>query len=304
MSIIEGVTQRGAGIQRGPGAEFFVDAENGSDTYDGLAWGRAKATIQAAITLCTTGKGDIIWIAPGTYEEELTLTKDYVRLEGAMDNGYARPDIAPTTGKALYASTAQGVTLRHLRFVSVDDDVVHLEGNGSLIEDCVFDGEGIGATKALLRLQGRTDDDSYTGSEGIVRDCLFRLSGGYGLAFDTGSGSGNGVGVTHALIERCRFLDNTGVDVVALKTGVGGVYSVQDVLLSRCHFMEPKNKATWIDITTNADGAAANQTGMLEDCYFNDDTVDATAIKISGTGFGVVGCHSMDGEFDGSGLDD
>src|SRR3990167_2373128 len=93
MSIIEGVTQRGAGIQRGPGAEFFVDAENGSDTYDGLAWGRAKATIQAAITLCTTGKGDIIWIAPGTYEEELTLTKDYVRLEGAMDNGYARPDI-------------------------------------------------------------------------------------------------------------------------------------------------------------------------------------------------------------------
>lgn len=44
------------------GSLFFVDATNGSDTYDGLTPAMAKATITAAMALTTSGKDDCIVI--------------------------------------------------------------------------------------------------------------------------------------------------------------------------------------------------------------------------------------------------
>lgn len=293
----------GVNIPLAEGKVMYVDA-NVAASGDGTSPDSAFNTIDEALDEATSGAGDIIYIAPGEYAENVVITKDYVSLIGMTPAGYARPDIVPATGKAIFVNNAQGVVLQHLRMASTDDHVCHIEGNGFLVEDCVIDGDGNGATDAGLLLYGDSADDSYTASEGRVIDCLFRGLGGYGVLFKAAEAPGNGVGSTHCYFYGCRFIDNTGADFATEdNAGANGTYSVQDVIIERCLFAEPKNKATWIDFTTANGGAAGDQTGMIVDCFFNDDTVDTTAIQIVGTGVGVVGCHSMDGEFDGSGLD-
>jgi uncharacterized protein DUF1565 len=281
------------------GVARFVNADNGVDAGDGKQASDPFATIQHAVD--ASAAGDVIVVAPGTYDENLVVETDYLTIVGAV-GGYGRPDVTPATGVALTVS-AQGFRCARVRFAASDDDAVVQEGNGFTYVDCVFDGDaGQAATDALVRLKGNASDDSMTASEGVIQNCLFRGSDGFGLVFDTGDAPGNGVGCTHDVIDSCRFIDNVAADVATRDTGTG-VYSVQDTQITRCSFMEPKNKATWVDFTTSNGGAASDQTGVIEDCFFNDDTVDTTAVAIVGTGWGVVGCHSMDGEFDGSGLD-
>lgn len=283
-------------VKRADAKVFYVakndPAANDDNGGEDLAY--PLATIQQAIDNAVSGRGDTIYIAPAStaYAEALTITKDFLTLCGSVPGSYAKPDIVPASGKALYASTAQGLVLQHLRFaVESDNHVVHIEGNGWLIEDCVIDGDSAqAATKAGLLLKGNTADDSYTASEGTIRDCLIRGSDGYGIAFQEAVAP-NGVGVTHCIVERVRFIDNVAEDVIALAEA-GATYSVQDTLFSRCWFMS-KNKATHIDIQTN--NGASNTGNFFADCYIHDDTIDATAVKIAGTGSGGAGGYSMDG---------
>lgn len=275
--------------------EIFVDAENGSNANSGATSATAKATITAAITAASAG--DTILILPGTYEENVVVNKDYLRLVGAYEGGYARPDIAPTTGVGIKVS-AQGVVLKHLRAVSANDDVCQVTGNGYVIKDCVFDGDTNGATKAGIRLWCDAADDSYTASEGKIVDSLVRNSEGYGIAFDVQNAT-VGVGPTHVEVEDVRFIDNTGEDVIALATAAG-TYSIQDSQFRSCSFMS-KNKATHVDISTN--NGATNTGNVFEGCFFFDDTINTTAIKAGGTGSGFIGCFSLDGVIDGDALD-
>lgn len=281
---------------------FFVDADHddASDGHDGRDPARPLATIQQGIDNCTSGRGDIIFVAPGSYAENLTITsKDYITICGWLAPGYARPDVVPTTGSALVISLSQGTVLMHMRFASEDSDVVRNEGNGFHFEDCVFDGDsGMAATEALLRLWCDAADDSYTASEGVIRDCLFRGSPGYGIAFDVQNAL-VGVGPTHNVISDCRFIANTAEDIIALETAAG-TYSIQDTLFERCYFMS-RNKTTHVDLDTN--NGASNSGNMFAGCYFHDDTIDTTAIKVATANAAVVGCYGLDGVIDGDALD-
>jgi hypothetical protein len=251
-------------------------------------------TIDDAIK--NAASGDVIFVQPGTYKENLTVTTDYLTIVGAQLGGYGRPDVVPSTGVALTV-TAQGFVCKRVRFAASNSDAVRQKGNGFEYSDCVFDGDaGQAVTDALVRLKGDDDDDSFTASEGVIENCLFRGSDGFGLVFQGGETPGNGVGSTHCVIRGCRFIDNVGADVATLDNdSTDALYSVQDALVDRCYFMEPKNKATWIDFTTSNGGAVGLQTGMFSECFFNDDTLDGTSIKAQSTGFGFVGCYSLDG---------
>jgi hypothetical protein len=291
MPVIEGALTRGQSLER-PGASFYVNP-SGSRGY---------ATITAALAACESGRMDTIYVEPGTYEEAVVVSKDYVAIIGLVA-GYGRPDVVPAAGLALSVA-AQGFVSRHMRFASdgQDADVVRITGNGFRFEDCVFDGDaGMGATKALVRCWCDDDDDSLTASEGVFDDCLFRGSGGYGIAADVQDAT-VGVGPTHNVVRGCRFISNTAEDVIALETAAG-TYSMQDWLFDRCHFGmgTGKNKATHIDIQTN--NGATNTGNVFAFCSINDDTVDGTAVKMAGTGSSLVGCASLDGVFDASGLD-
>lgn len=253
-------------------------------------------TIQAAINDAV--RGDTIFVQPGEYDENLTVSRDYITIVGAQMGGYGRPDIAASTGVCLTVS-GQGFVCRRVRFASQDgSDCVIQEGNGFRYEDCVFD-DASDANEAGLRLKGNADDDSFTASEGVVVGCLFR-GNAVGIVFDTGDAPTNGVGCTHDVVERCRFIDNT-VDLATQDTGTG-VYSVQDTLITGNQFLD-KNKAVYIDFTTTNGGAAGDQSGMISDCYFATDAITTTNIAIVGTAFTVVGCYDTVGVQDGSGLD-
>ena len=274
---------------------------NANDDHDGTDPLYPLETIAAALANVVSGRGDKIEVAPGTYEENLVVTKDYVTIAASMPGGYARPDIAPTAGIAL-VNRSQGLVCLGLRFVSEDSDTVRIEGNGFKFFDCVFDGSaGQAATEAALRLWCHATDDSYTASEGLFEDCLIRNSNGYGVAFDVQAAL-VGVGPTHNVFHRCRFISNVAEDIIALATAAG-VYSLQDNLFEGCHIGmgTSKNKATHIDISTN--NGATNTGNVFAGCYINDDTVDGTAYKGAGTGSSLIGCYSLDGVIDGSALD-
>ena len=253
-------------------------------------------TIQSAIDAAVSG--DVIYVQPGTYTETLTVTTDYLTIIGAQLGGYGRPDVTRTTGIVLTV-TAQGFVCSRMRFFSTDgSDVVWQKGNGFRYVDCVFD-DASDAGKCGLLLKGDADDDSFTASEGVVSGCLFRGSA-IAMAFDTGAAPTNGVGCTHDVVEGCRFIDNT-QDIVTLDSG-GGVYSVQDTLITDCYFLD-KGKTNYIDFTTANGGAASDQTGMVTNCYFAVDDLTTTNVAYVGTGFAFVGCYDAGGVEDSTGLD-
>jgi len=253
------------------------------------------STIQSALN--AAGPGSTIFVQPGTYDESLTVTTDYITLVGGVEGGYGRPDVVGSASPPLTV-TAQGFVCKKMRFAATTDDAVVQEGNGFKYEDCVFDGD-LTAAKAGLRLKGNDDDDSFTASEGVVVNCMIR-GNALGIVFDTGAAPANGVGCTHDVVKDCRFIDNT-KDITTADTGLG-TYSVQDTLITGCQFLD-KNKTNYIDLTTANGGAASDQTGMISNCYFATDSITTTNVAMVGTGFTLVGCFDTVGVQDGSGLD-
>lgn len=282
---------------------YYVDGVNGSDRRDGLSPEGALATISKALTLAQAG--DTIKIFPGTYIENVVATKDYITLEGAIEARYGWPDIAPASGLAIHSQACQGTVLRRLRCAApaADTDLVRIEGNGFLVEHCVFDGDAaMGNAKALLRLKGNAADDSFTASEGRIRDSLFRNSGGQGIVFDTGDTPGNGVGSTDVQVTDNIFDRNDQEDIATQDTG-GGVYSVQDCHILRNQFRS-KAKTTYIDFTTANGGGAGDQSGEINgNTFAHEGFVAGTTVKIVGTACSFAGNFGIVGVIDGSGLD-
>lgn len=298
------VMPMGLGIPQGRGGStWFVNndpAQGGNDSNDGTV-NYPLLTINGAIDKASAG--DSIGIFAGSYPENVVVDKDFLTLFGVQNSGYAKPDVVPTSGKALYNQAAQGMVLRHIRFAApaADTDLLLVEGNGFIIEDCVLDGNATqGDAKALIRLKGNATDDSYTASEGIIRGCLFRGSGGDGIIFDTAAPA-VGVGETDDVIESCIFV---GIDQIAIATADTGpgLYSIQRGVIRFCLF-EDKNKATYVDLTTSNGGAASDQSGSFYSNWLATDTMTTTKIKAVGTGWTFIGNYDTVGIFDGSGLD-
>lgn len=292
------VGEAGRSIPNANGQCWFVDDSAGSDGNAGNDPTQALKTIGQAVTKAGNGTGDSIFVYPGTYAENIVVDKDYLSIIGAVFAGYARPDIVPVTGYPIQVN-AQGFSGMRLRTSGTNFDCVAQHGNGFRYADCVFDGDGSGGT-AGLRLVGLDANTSFTASEGVVMGSLFRGCN-TGLMFDSAAPP-NGVGSTDNLIFGNRFYSNA-EDIATFNTGIGGVYSVQLVNIIKNYFAD-KNKAVYIDITTNADGPAGSQTGLIAGNHFACDAiVAATQVKMVGTGFTFVGNFDTVGLVDGSGLD-
>jgi hypothetical protein len=292
-----------------PGQTVFVDAVNGTSGMDGLTPQTAVKTVTQALAILNKlpgaasglAGGDTIFVFPGSYSDNMVINRDYVSIIGCTFAGYGRPDFEATTGVTLTIQ-AQGFRAQHCRFAGTADVVVQ-NGNGFMYDDCVFDGDGNGATTALFRFLPallRASTTHFTASEGVIQNSLFRGSGGFAIAFDTAAAP-VGVGSTDNVIRGNLFRANTGVDIVTRDTGTG-TYSVQLVTISENKF-EDKNKATYLDFTTTNGGAASDQSGTVAGNYFSSDTMTTTVIKAVGTAFTFPGNYDNVGIFDGSGLD-
>jgi hypothetical protein len=287
-------------IPNSSGSVWFVDAVNGSDGNGGTGSADAFKTIGQAISKAGNGTGDTIYVYPGSYAENLVVSKDYLAIIGAVWAGYAKPDIEAAAGITLTV-TGQGFMSRHCRYAGTAD-VVKQQGNGFLYSDCVFDGDGNGATTALVRLVPSNTNTHQTASEGTIQNCLFRGSGGFGLIFDTATAA-VGVGSTDNLITGNIFRENTGVDIATKNTGAVATYSVEFTVIGQGNIFEDKNKATYIDFTTTNAGGASKQSGTVDGNIFCTDTMSTTIIKAVGTAFTFPGNADNVGIFDGSGLD-
>ena len=302
-----GVTSYGVpvipqGISFSKNSKVFFVAPNGGG--NGTSVNQPVPTIQGAIDLCRSGFGDVIFVAPGTYAENLTIVgKDYISIIGCVTPGYARPDVVPAAGIALSCTTSQGLVLQHMRFASSDSDSVVNEGNGFQFVDCVFDGDsGQSATETNLRLVGNSADDSYTASEGLIQDCLFRNSNGSGLTFQHAA-TPSGVGTTDNRIINCRFYGNAQKDIIsAANTSGGGAGIVLTTEINGCQFLT-KNKAVYMTLNTVsfAGGDAALNSGLISgNSFANTASLNNTKIAIGGTALVFTGNFDAVGVTNGS----
>jgi len=95
------------------GTAWFVDATNGNNGNSGTDPGNAFKTITKAHAVATAG--DTIFIQPGSYTENLVITKNYITLHGAQLAGYGRPDVVPEPRLQLEMVPSRGVMPRRIR---------------------------------------------------------------------------------------------------------------------------------------------------------------------------------------------
>lgn len=271
---------------------WVLSGMSGSGTSPEDAFGTIQAAVDRAIA------GDTIMVMGGDgYDETVTVDDDYISIIGAMIGGYARPDVAPDAGVALIVN-GQGFYTRHMRYVSADSDSVQWHGNGGQAVDCVFDGDaGQAATEACLRLVGLAADDSYTASENLFLDCLFRGStSGAGIIFQHAA-LPSGVGVSDVRIVGCRFYGN-GVDLLsAVNVDGGGAGIFLNLLVTGCQFLTVGAAYVYMDMDQGAAGDLAANSCLISNNWFADEALIAAQIDISGQ----ANCMFV-GNYDAAGL--
>lgn len=151
----------------GTGSMFYVDSVTGADTDTGLTWALAKATIDAAVALCTDGNNDIIFVASG-HEETLTadisLDIDDITVIG-IGSGTDRPEVTLDTSTDQIVIDAANVTVYNISFKAGVTDVADCisfadESDGSAVIGCYFP-EPANATHeftAVFQLASGTQD--------------------------------------------------------------------------------------------------------------------------------------------------
>src|SRR3972149_11416212 len=73
------------------GQALFVDPVTGNDLSTGQSWDTAVKTINRALAIAVSGRCDRIYCAPGTYLENVLVTKDSITLIGFFPGGQDRP---------------------------------------------------------------------------------------------------------------------------------------------------------------------------------------------------------------------
>lgn len=120
---------------------YYVDGTNGDDTWDGLSWGSAKATIQEAVD--TSDNWGKIYIAAGTYVENVVIDKNNIKVIGVSRDTVI---ISPATGMPLHVN-ANFCTIAQLT-AKVNDDGetgILLTGSRNVVADIVTDTSLVGA---------------------------------------------------------------------------------------------------------------------------------------------------------------
>jgi hypothetical protein len=278
-------------IPNANGQILFVDS-SGVFSQTGA---QAFPTIQGAINACVSGAGSTVFVFPGTYGENVTVNKDAVALIGAVGAGFNRPDVTPTTGKALVV-TGKGFYCSRMRFAANDADSVHQQSSGFFYDDCVFDGGSAQTNvQGLVRLAGSA---AGTASEGVIQNSLFRGNTlGIGLIFQYRLLAFGGEGTTDNQILNNRFYLNA-VDIKTLtNTNGGGAGMLQDTLIQGNSFETVGAAFVYTNFLAGAAGDLAANSALIRGNAFAD-------LAIVKAQLGYVGNPNIiaSGNYDATGL--
>lgn len=250
----------GSSIPVKSGTAFFVDGTDGSNNNTGASWEAAKATIAAAITAASTG--DTIYIAAGSYDEEVTIAKAGLTLVGAANRGSV--GIAPTaTNATAMTINANGVTLVN---VGCEGDGtgggLHVEGNIRRFRafGCKIEG-GTFAAKLESTAAGSVGDTRF-------EDCEFAWTG-TALHFVV---SGAGDPVTQTYLRNCLFHNYTaaGINVDTVHTA--------DLWVEDCFFARQEDGTEPTDYVL---ASVASTTGFFSGNRFATATNAAAVLTIA-----------------------
>lgn len=135
------------GVYSNPFANYFyVDSTNGSDNNGGESINQAKATIDAAVGLCTANKGDVIFVAPAHTETISSATSLVLDVAGVqiigLGQGTSRPVLDFTDTAGSVEMDAANVRLSNVIFranVSAVVVGVNVDAHGCKIDNSKFE---------------------------------------------------------------------------------------------------------------------------------------------------------------------
>jgi hypothetical protein len=195
------------------GNQYFVDsgATGASDSNDGLSWGSALATLDAAIGKCTANNGDIIWVAPG-HTETYSTTGAKVTIDVAgvtiigLGTGAARPVFNFGHTGATWTISANSAYLMNLVFYTTVDQVVTFATISG--HSCTF---------VDIETRDQTDkevvDAFITTAAADHLTVIRHFHNGY-VDGDANARVWKLVGCNNALFEACRFMTKVTTAVI------------------------------------------------------------------------------------------
>ena len=178
------------------GNVWFVNGVSGNNGNNGKSWTNAFATIGQAVSSAGT-TGDIVYVAPGSYDETVTVNKAKLTFVGVGGRGavFVEPSAAGAEGMQV---TADDVTLVNIGVDGDDTADYALNVNAASrfrAYGCKFEsGSGSGV---VVLLDGTATDQV---GDALFEDCEFAW-GGTGIQFkDSAYGY-----PTQIFVRGCRF---------------------------------------------------------------------------------------------------
>lgn len=208
----------------GPGKDWFVDSNTGSDSNSGKDWEHAKATADAAHNLAAAG--DTIWLAPNHAEtlnanDALDIDTAGVQMVGVV-RGRQMPTFNITHIDGAIVVAGAGCTLANVRILGGVDNIV------STIE---VDGADCSILNCEVRdVTGYVDDSILTSA---TADRL--LIDGYRHIGKDGDGSASAialVGADYLVIRNCDIYGTFSVAPIDFRTTASTNVQIYDCKLA------------------------------------------------------------------------
>jgi len=253
------------------GTCFFVDAINGSDGNDGSTPQSAFKTIGRAVSIAASGTGTTIFIFPGTYNENVVVSKNNLAFIAAYPftagmGGNTKPLINPTTGIALTLNQATGLYFYGLKFATTaaTTTAVTTDSTGTVFDSCHFSATGAGVTFTSAV------SASFKGDGTVFSNCWFNgNTNGIKCTNFASPGTGN---AANCLVNHCYFNNNSAADIA--DDGAAAVFWSGWVIKNSNFYTKAKavylamsgngsQTTTFCTITGNFFGATAAMTSTM-----------------------------------------
>lgn len=275
---------------------FWVDSNTGSDQNKGT-FNRPVATLEKAVSLCTSGRGDVILVKEGHSESlsaALEIDKAGVRIIGLGHNPANLPQITITADVSVELD-ANNVLLQGLRFTAGASGItagvaVTASVTGSSIVGCYFDQTSSFEFSRAIRVNDACDNTLIQGC--FVNQGLQAAISGVSLT----NGSDSVQVVDNVMfgdysVANIQGTTEASTNVIIrdniLSNGVGGDLNAQPVIeLNTGTTGVIADNYCVCNLATKAASIVAD-TCLLFENYYNED------ISSSATG-GIIGTASAD----------
>lgn len=247
-------------------SSYFGDFQNEfPEDKEGVV--RVYTTIDGAVGACVANRGDVILVAPGSYDETVAADIAGITIVGMGGRGavYIEPSAAGAEGMQV---TADDITLINIGVDGDDTADYALNVNAASrfrAYGCKFE-LGSGTGPAVL-LNGTATDQT---ADALFKDCEFAWAGIGVQADDSAYGY-----VTQVFLENCKFHNIT---TACIGVATNGLY--KNLIVTDCVFDNQEDGTAPTDYILLSDNG---NTGVFSGNRFATAT-NATGVLTIGTG--------------------